>query len=433
MSIGSVQDRDVALVELTTVLGRWVRDANGRRLGRVVDIAAVASPGHPKVALVAVGHGHQVAHVVHVGNLEDLSSMELRVRAKADVVVATDGWAQANLRLNRDVLDCQIIDLAGKRVARVCEVLLARAGADHHVVGVEVGAAGVLRRLGLRRLAARILREVVDWEDLTLTAQRARTLRFADATSSVHRLEPAQLATVLAHVPIDHAIEILHAAHPATAAEALAAAHSSLGARLLHALPHHAAANLVGHMAADDAVSLLRDLPVDDLDAVLAGLDTGRATTLRRLVQHKPDTAGGLMNTEVPTAVEGESSEVIRARLIAQHPDLKAHGVVFVLDEQRRPVGTFEPHDLLIGRPDPTRVPTIDVRLPVGQVIDLFALSDYLALPVVDDDGRFVGAITADDVLEELWAERLPGRGRFTGVRRRQLRPKRATTKGGSA
>jgi Mg/Co/Ni transporter MgtE len=138
-----------------------------------------------------------------------------------------------------------------------------------------------------------------------------------------------------------------------------------------------------------------------------------------------------LMNTEIPTADEGEPGEVIRARLIAQHPDLEAHGVVFVLDGQHRPVGTFEPHDLLIGRSEPTHVPTINISLPVAQVIDIFALSDYLALPVVDDDGRFVGAITADDVLEELWAERLPGRGRFTGVRRRQLRPKRAATRGG--
>jgi hypothetical protein len=59
----------------------------------------------------------------------------------------------------------------------------------------------------------------------------------------VQRLEPAQLATVLAHVPIEHAIEILHTVVPATAAGALSAAHSSLGTRLMHALPHRSAAS----------------------------------------------------------------------------------------------------------------------------------------------------------------------------------------------
>ena len=430
MSTALAHDGSNRLVGLTSLLGRRVVGPNERRIGRVVDLAATTSPGHPNVDLVAVGRHRQVGFLVQLGDLKDLTSAELRLRDGTTAVAASDDWARAALRLNRDVLDCQIIDVAGTRVARVCEVLLARSGAEHHVVGVEVGASGVLRRLGLRRLAERIPREVVDWEDLTLTAQRARTLQFVDATSAVQRLAPAQLATVLAHVPIGHAIEILHAAHPATAAGALAAAHSNLGSRLLHALPHGSAANLVGHMAADDAVSLLRDLPAADLDAVLAAIDTGRAATLRRLVQHEPDTAGGLMNTEVATASVGETCEMIRTRLVDRHPDLEAHGVVFVLDDEHRPVGIFEPQGLLIGQPEPTHVPSIDVGQPVEQVIDLFALNDYLAMPVVDADGRFVGAITSDDVLEELWAERLPGRGRYTGVRRRALRPKRALPQG---
>jgi CBS domain-containing protein len=428
----SAEDGSVIIFELTTLLGRAVRSANGGRIGRVVDLTATISTGHPRLDLVAVGrHGH-VALLVRVSDLEDISTAELRVRSDAEAVAAEDGWAHDSLRLNRDVLDCQVIDLAGKRVARVCEVLLTRTRADHYVVGVEVGAAGVLRRLGFGRLAQRIPREVVDWEDLRLTAQRARALQFVDATSGVQRLEPAELATVLAHVPVEHAIEILHASHPAAAADALAAAHSSLGTRLLHALPRHSAAAFVGHMAADDAVTLLRDLPVADLDAVLAGVETDRAATLRKLIQHEPGTAGGLMNTEVATADAGEPSEAIRARLLTHVPDVEAHGVVFVLDDQHRPVGTFEPQGLLIGQATPTPVPTIDVGLPVERVIDLFALNDYLAMPVVDSTGRFVGAITADDVLEELWAERLPGRGRFAGVRRGRLRPKRAARRAGT-
>jgi magnesium transporter len=46
-------------------------------------------------------------------------------------------------------------------------------------------------------------------------------------------------------------------------------------------------------------------------------------------------------------------------------------------------------------------------------VVDLFALHDVIALPVVDDAGRLVGAVTIDDVLDELIAERLPGTRRF--------------------
>jgi CBS domain-containing protein len=61
----------------------------------------------------------------------------------------------------------------------------------------------------------------------------------------------------------------------------------------------------------------------------------------------------------------------------------------------------------------------VPVTLPVERVIDLFTLHDYLALPVVDAEGRLAGIVAIDDVLEELLAERLPGHGRYPRVRRR--------------
>ena len=254
----SVHDSDIELLELSSLLGRWVRAADGRRLGRVVEVTVVATEGHPRVDLIGVGRHRSVDFVFMVGDFDDLGGRDLLLVEGADIMAAADDWATARLRLNRDVLDCQIIDLAGKRVARVCEVLLARVGDEHHMVGVEVGVAGVLRRLGLHRLANRIPREVVDWADLTLTAQRARTLQLAATAAAVRRLDPDQLAAVLAHIPVQHAVEILRVAHPIDAAGALTAAHPHLGTRLLHALP------------------------TTDRDAVLASMDTDRADLLRR-------------------------------------------------------------------------------------------------------------------------------------------------------
>ena len=71
-------------------------------------------------------------------------------------------------------------------------------------------------------------------------------------------------------------------------------------------------------------------------------------------------------------------------------------------------------------------MPVLGLDTPVEDVIDLFAVHDVLALPVTDRDGRLAGAVAMDDVLEELVAERLPGRRRASaacagraGVRRR--------------
>jgi magnesium transporter len=55
----------------------------------------------------------------------------------------------------------------------------------------------------------------------------------------------------------------------------------------------------------------------------------------------------------------------------------------------------------------------LSVNQPVEDVVDLFALNDVLAMPVVDDARQLVGTVTIDDVLDELIAERLPGTRRF--------------------
>ena len=86
---------------------------------------------------------------------------------------------------------------------------------------------------------------------------------------------------------------------------------------------------------------------------------------------------------------------------------------VFVVDDTGHVVGAVPPTHLLAGSSDPLPVPVLSVDQPVDEVIDLFALNDVLALPVVSSAGLLVGVVTIDDVLDELIAERLPGPRRF--------------------
>lgn len=117
-----------------------------------------------------------------------------------------------------------------------------------------------------------------------------------------------------AHLPAERAAEILRAVAPDAAAGALSVSHPRLGVRLLHAFPKSVAAAVIERMHTDDATTLLRALPPADLDRLLAEVPTERAATLRRLLSHRVDTAGGLMNPTVRTAGVGEPIEVIRDR-----------------------------------------------------------------------------------------------------------------------
>jgi magnesium transporter len=124
------------------------------------------------------------------------------------------------------------------------------------------------------------------------------------------------------------------------------------------------------------------------------------------------------------TAVVGTSAAHLRERLAGEPPPIEALGTVFLLDGSGAVVGAISPARLLSGHADPQPVPVLSVDQPVDEVIDIFALQDVLALPVVDRSGAVVGVVTIDDVLDELVAERLPGARRFGVLRARRHAPR---------
>lgn len=419
---------------LSDLLGSDVHGPGGGVVGHLVDLAARPEPpggaDHPAVSRLAVGRGRRVRGWVAWAAVRSFEHDRVEITEPLSpagtpgATVAADG---GELLLRRDVLDTQVIDVAGKRLARVADVLLDRdpAGPDGpvlRVMAVDVGSAGVWRRLGIDRLAERVAEQPVDWADLHLTSERGHALQLAGPSATapaLERLPAAEVASAVSHLPPARAAGVLDSVPVAVAARALGAAHPRVGARLLRAVAPATAAEVMAHLAADDAVALLRGVPADAVEPLLAGVHSERAATLRRLLAHPAGTAGGLMDTEVHTARPDEPVETVRARLAADIPELEGLATVFVVDEAGHPLGSWEPNDLLAGRPEPRPVPAVPVTEPVQQVIDLFALNDYLAVPVVDAAGRLVGVITIDDVMEELLAERLPGRARFDRIRRR--------------
>ncbi|CAN5749622.1 hypothetical protein BH10ACT9_BH10ACT9_56010 [soil metagenome] len=155
--------------------------------------------------------------------------------------------------LRRDVLDTQIVDVAGQRLARVADVaLLTRTDRRLELVGVEVGFGGVLRRLGLPRLAANTRKDVVAWTDLHLTSERGHTVQLATPLSAVHHLDAAGLVALLQRLDTDSAAEVLAATAPLVAAEAIQT-DPDVGERVLRAMPDEDAAEIVAAMPADHA------------------------------------------------------------------------------------------------------------------------------------------------------------------------------------
>lgn len=210
--------RDAALamemiVRLTEVRGLPVVDATGRRLGRITDLAVDHSDRFPLVTGLVIARRRT----------RQARAWSAVVRFGGDeVVLAAEGGEPppGDLYLVRDLLDAQVVDIAGRRLARVGEIELAMRGGELRAVAVDVGLAPVARRLGLRRLARRLPSEVIGWEGLHFATGRGHHVQLASPAAAVHGLKPAELVELVARLPPQRGAEVLQAVPAERAARA---------------------------------------------------------------------------------------------------------------------------------------------------------------------------------------------------------------------
>jgi magnesium transporter len=171
-------------------------------------------------------------------------------------------------------------------------------------------------------------------------------------------------------------------------------------------------ATLVGQMGADDRADLFNQLKGDEQHQLLRDLAQEDQEDIRRLANYPEGTAGAIMTTDYATLrAEMTTREAISA-LRLQAPGKETIYQSYILNDDRRLVGSIWLHELILAADDRLTGDIMDpapvsVALDVDQeeVAHTIARHDLLALPVVDLDGRLVGIVTHDDASDALQAE----------------------------
>jgi len=179
---------------------------SGRRIGELADVGTAPGSPAPDVTGVVVRRRGSAPAWVAWGEVE---------RLDGDGVVLASGAAleapPAVVLLARDVLDAQLVDLAGQRVVRVGDVRLRAADGALRIEGVDAGLDSVLRRLGMARLARRAPRHAIAWGDLHLPAHPGAALSIERAAPALERLSSAERERLASRLPTHVATTLLRA------------------------------------------------------------------------------------------------------------------------------------------------------------------------------------------------------------------------------
>ena len=410
-----------SLLSVSGLTGAPVVHSSGIEVGRLVDLVVrwEGEPYPPLTGLV-VRVGRQLTWVSadKIGELE-----QRRVVLRSAKVDLRDFARRDNeVKLVDDVIDHQMVDVDGVRVFRAADLFLARVGGGYRLVGADVGFSTLVRRLGPARWRVRPHPDrVIDWAAIQPFSDPGEPVRLSRANNELRRLRPGELADLLEELGRSQRQELLAALDAETAADALEEMEPDELAVLLRDADPEQAASLLAEMEPDEAAEALRDLDDETRDELLAVMDVEDAEVLERLVGYDEQTAGGLMTTAV-FAFDADLTVDDAKRRLEQADDIARLESVLVLDTDGTLLDDILMIDLfmagaqdslrsLTGSPWPV---TVAVDASIGDVIESFVENRGSSIVVVDDAGRPIGRILADDVVDALLPHHESSRRPFT-------------------
>jgi Mg/Co/Ni transporter MgtE len=270
--------------------------------------------------------------------------------------------------------------------------------------GWEVSAVAIRRGMVLRGRSP----EIVPWQD-------ARELfdagPVAGQLTSLREMEPADLAAAVGQMPAARRGQLAAALDDEELADLLEELPEQV--RLLDSLELERSADVVEEMQPDDAADLLAEMPAEQRERLLLAMRSVQADELRRLLRYDAKTAGGLMTSQplVFTPDTPVAEVLARVRAKAQPATLAAQVYVCeppAMTPTGRYLGSVGFQRLLRRSPSTSIGECVEARLfvrpdmPERELAARLAAYNLIGVAVCDSDGRLLGAVTVDDVLDRL-------------------------------
>jgi len=284
-----------------------------------------------------------------------------------------------------------------------------RPNRDWYVTQLFIREGHGLRRKGQTR--------IVDWsavDGLTLPPGEQGA---ASLLASLDGLTPPDLAHALQQMSASRRLDVVRELEDERLADVLEELPEDEQVEIMQSLEVERAADVLEEMDPDDAADLISELPPEQAADLLERMEPDEADDIRRLLTYGDYTAGGMMTTE-PVVLPPDAT-VADALARVRNPELSpslAAQVYVVRPPMDTPTGRFlgtchfqrllrEPPAALVSGVVDTNLEPIGPETDVATVARYFATYNLVALPVVDEDDRLIGAVTVDDLIDHMLPE----------------------------
>ena len=398
-------------VFLARLAGIGVFDPNGDQVGKVRDAIVVLRIGSnpPRLTGLVVEVAPRRRIFVPMTKVTAIDSGQV-------IVTGTVNLRRFEQRSNETLVTAELLDRSVELVESGQEVTVLDVAVEQNRTRDWFVTQLYVRRPGggLRRRGESF---IVDWEDV-----RGLSLPVADQPaeqllSRMDAMRAADVADVLQDLSPKRRIEVARGLDDERLADVLEELPEDDRIEIVMTLEAERAADVLEEMDPDDAADLISELPPDQAEDLLDRMEPDDAEDIRRLLSYDDFSAGGMMTTE--PIVLGPDSTVADALAHIRNPELSpalASQVYVTRPPTETPTGRYlgtchfqqllrEPPATLVSSLIDKNLEPVRPETPLGEVTRYFAAYNLVALPVVDENSRLLGAVTVDDVIDHMLPE----------------------------
>ena len=239
------------------------------------------------------------------------------------------------------------------------------------------------------------LTELLDGRDMKQLKRRMEELNEFDVAAFLAGIEDNRMPMVFRLLSKE------------TAAEVFANLEAPDQERIINSITDSELGSILDELYLDDAVDIIEEMPASVVIRILERAAPEMRKAMNEILQYPEDSAGSIMNMEFLSLKKDMTVADAFKRIRRIGGDMETINILYVTDPQRKLLGVLSVRDLLLAEeddliedlmdPDLIWATTMDDKEDVAQALSRY---DFLAMPVVDKEGRLVGIVTVDDVID---------------------------------
>lgn len=322
--------------------------------------------------------------------------------------------AEDELFVGKNLLDNQIIDIAGDKMVRVNDVAI-QEKPEYMLAGVDIGVLGILRWFGMEDRANRLLgafkvnlsSRFLSWGDIQTLELTRGHVKIKKEQTKLDKIRPEDLADYLEQTNVSNISNIIKMLDIQRAADVINNLNLNYQIELFKQFDVDEAAKIIKHMDAEESADVLATLTKRKREKIMEAIDEKTRHAIEYLLKLSKSPVGDIITTEYMTVNPHQSVREVIDTIRQTTRDFNDLHYVYVLNKEEQLVGVFSLHELLLQQLDSQvfkimhpNVTTVYLSTPESVVLQKLLKYKLYALPVVDPEKHLIGLVTFDDVSE---------------------------------